>query len=61
MSWGWVTIRKAAEESGYSEHAIRAKIADGTWQEGQVWRKAPDGRVLISMEGSNPSLSATTA
>ncbi len=47
----WVTIRRAAEISGYSEDAIRAKIADGTWLEGRVWRRAPDHRILISTEG----------
>jgi hypothetical protein len=47
----YVTISKFAEESGYSELAIRAKIHDGIWPEGQVWMKAPDNRVLISTEG----------
>lgn len=47
----WVTIKKAAELSGYSEKAIEAKRADGTWLEGVVWIKAPDGRILISPDG----------
>ncbi len=47
----WVTVRKHAERTGYSEDAIRSKMADGTWLEGVVWKKAPDGRVLISEEG----------
>ena len=47
----WVTVRKASEISGYSEDAIRSKIADGTWLEGQVWRRAPDNRILISKTG----------
>jgi hypothetical protein len=47
----WVTIKKAAELSGYSVKAIEAKRADGTWLEGVVWIKAPDGRILISPEG----------
>lgn len=47
----WVTIRKASDICGYTEDAIRAKIADGTWLEGRVWRRAPDGRILISTEG----------
>lgn len=45
------TIKKFAEESGYTERAIRTKIQDGTWPIGQVWIKAPDNRVLISVEG----------
>jgi hypothetical protein len=47
----WVTIKKAAELSGYSEKAIEARRADGTWLEGVVWIKAPDGRILISQDG----------
>jgi hypothetical protein len=47
----YFTIKKFAELSGYSEEAIRAKIKDGVWMEGRVFRKAPDGRILISAEG----------
>lgn len=47
----YVTIDKFATESGYSEDAIRAKIKSGVWLENVVWKKAPDGRVLISPRG----------
>jgi len=47
----YLTIGKFAEESGYSEDAVRAKIKTGVWLEGIVWKKAPDGRVLIDTEG----------
>lgn len=47
----YLTVRKFSIESGYTEAAIRAKIADGTWGEDFVWRKAPDGRVLIDVSG----------
>ena len=47
----YVTVRKFSSESGYTEAAIRAKIADGTWLMDYVWRKAPDGRVLIDVHG----------
>lgn len=47
----YVTISKFAAESGYSEDAIRTKIRDGIWPENKVWKKAPDGRILISTEG----------
>jgi len=46
-----LTIRKLATESGYSENAIRSKIRDGIWMQDKVWKKAPDGRVLIDVEG----------
>jgi hypothetical protein len=47
----YVTIRKFSSESGYTEAAIRSKIANGTWRNDYVWRKAPDGRVLIDVDG----------
>lgn len=47
------TVKQFAAESGYSESAIRAKIRDGVWVKGLVWIAAPDGRMLISVEGFN--------
>ncbi|MGD8914600.1 MAG: excisionase [Candidatus Thiodiazotropha sp.] len=47
----WVTIKKFGELTGYTEHAVRTKQRDGVWIEGKQWIKAPDGRVLISLEG----------
>lgn len=47
----YVTIPKVAAESGYTENAIRSKIRDGIWSEGQEWKRAPDGRVLIDVDG----------
>lgn len=47
----YVSIPVAAVLTGYTEKAIRRKIEDGKWREGEVWRKAPDGRVMISMKG----------
>ncbi|WP_426234339.1 excisionase [Pseudomonas sp. TWP3-2] len=47
----YLTVRKFASESGYTEAAVRSKIADGTWRKDYVWRKAPDGRVLIDVDG----------
>jgi hypothetical protein len=47
----YVTIPKFSAESGYTEEAVRKKIERGEWLEGRVWRKGPDGRVLIIVEG----------
>lgn len=47
------TVKKFSDESGYTEAAIRTKMQDGTWKQGAVWIKAPDNRVLISVEGYN--------
>jgi hypothetical protein len=45
----WVLIRKLSELVGYSDDAVRAKIKKGVWREGLHWRKAPDGRIFLSM------------
>ena len=47
----YLTIAKFAAESGYTEDAIRTKIRDGVWREGQEWKRAPDGRVLVDVDG----------
>lgn len=41
----YVTIKKLAELTGYSEDAIRAKIKKGQWRQGEHWLKSPDGRI----------------
>ena len=46
----WVTIKRFSELSGYTEKAVRNKIARGDWQMDVHWRKAPDGRILINLE-----------
>lgn len=47
----WVRINLAAMITGYTEKAIRRKIADGIWLERKVWRRAPDNSILISIKG----------
>lgn len=37
--------------TGYSLKAQRHKMDDGTWAEGKVWKMAPDGNRLMSLEG----------
>lgn len=51
MSIRYLTIKKFASESGYTENAIRTKICRGVWPEGSVWLTAPDGRQLIDVQG----------
>jgi|TARA_R110000803_G_scaffold180354_1_gene242792 hypothetical protein len=47
------TIRQFANESGYTEKAVREKIRKGIFPEDEVWLWAPDNRKLISIEGFN--------
>jgi hypothetical protein len=49
----YVLIPVASVVTGYSGKAIERKIERGDWPEGQVWRRAPDGRILIDLEGYN--------
>lgn len=51
MSLRYVTVEKFAEESGYTADAIRNKVAKGVWLENRQFRRAPDGRVLIDVQG----------
>jgi hypothetical protein len=37
--------------TGYSVKAMERKIERGDWQEGKVWKRAPDGRVVIDVLG----------
>ena len=46
------TIEQFGAESGYTPAAIRTKIHKGVWKEG-VWIKAPDNRILISVDAYN--------
>jgi hypothetical protein len=46
----YVTIKRFAELSGYSEAAVRQKIHTGVWLIDHVWVKAPDGRILIDIQ-----------
>ena len=44
----YITIKKFSELTGYSENAVRAKLKKGIWVEHTHWRKAPDGRIMLS-------------
>lgn len=47
----YVLLPVANMLTGYSVKAIQCKIHRGEWQEGKVWRRAPDGRILIDIAG----------
>lgn len=49
----FVTARRLAELSGYSEVALNEKSRDGTWAENREWKWGPDGRKLYDLEGYN--------
>jgi hypothetical protein len=37
--------------TGYTQKAVRRKIEEGVWLEGKQYRRAPDGHILIDMDG----------
>jgi hypothetical protein len=47
----YVTVLKFCELTGYSEEAVKSKRRDGVWLKDREWIKAPDGRILIDIEG----------
>jgi hypothetical protein len=47
----YVTIDLAATKTGLTPKAIRRKIESGAWIELREYRRAPDGHIMIDMEG----------
>jgi hypothetical protein len=37
--------------TGYSVKAMERKIERGDWREGKVWKRAPDGHIMIDIMG----------
>ncbi len=50
---GYKTLSKIAEETGYTEKALRNKIQTGVWEYGVQWWYAPDSRIMVSIEAYN--------
>jgi hypothetical protein len=47
----YVLLPLATQITGYTVKAMQRKIERGDWFEGKVWVRAPDGHILISIEG----------
>jgi hypothetical protein len=47
----YVLLPLANRVTGYSVKAMERKIERGDWVEGRVWRRAPDGHILIDLLG----------
>ena len=61
----YVLLPLASLLTGYSVKAMERKIERGDWLEGKIWRRAPDGRILIDVLGyqrwvETPSSAATS-
>ncbi len=51
LSPRYITIAKFSELTGYTVDAVQSKIKRGQWLMDQLWVKAPDGRILIDLQG----------
>lgn len=47
----YVLLPLANTVTGYTVKAMERKIERGDWIEGKVWRRAPDGHILIDLVG----------
>jgi hypothetical protein len=47
----YVLLPLAALSTGYSIKAMERKIEQGVWVQGKVWRRAPDGHIVIDLVG----------
>lgn len=47
----YVLLSLASLVTGYTVKAMERKIERGDWVQDKVWRRAPDGRILIDLVG----------
>lgn len=47
----YVLLPVAQLVTGYTVKAMERKIERGDWQEGKLWRRAPDGHICIDLLG----------
>lgn len=47
--------------TGYTQKAVRRKIEDGVWVEGREYRRGPDGRIVVDMNGYTRWVEGETA
>jgi hypothetical protein len=47
----YVLLPLANALTGYTVKAMERKIERGDWPEGRVWKRAPDGHIMIDLVG----------
>lgn len=47
----YVKLPRFADLTGYTEKAVRRKIEEGIWRERREFMRAPDGHILVNLEG----------
>lgn len=56
----FVTIEVFSAITGYSEKAVRRKIQEHAWRQGREYKRAPDGRLLVDMQGYEKWVAGTS-
>ena len=51
MSIDSIKMKKFCELTGYTVAAVKMKISRGVWLNGREYTKAPDGNILMSIQG----------
>ena len=51
VSVRYVRIARFEYLTGYTQKAVRKKIENGIWLDGKEYKKSPDGRIVIDLEG----------
>lgn len=46
-------VKKFCEMTGWTEKAVSRKREEGVWREGFEYHKAPDGSIVMDVEGYN--------
>jgi len=47
----YVLLPLASAITGYTVKAMERKIERGDWLEGRVWKRAPDGHIVVDVLG----------
>jgi hypothetical protein len=47
----YVLLSLASVITGYTVKAMERKIERGEWPEGRVWKRAPDGHIMVDVFG----------
>ncbi len=51
MTTRYIRLNHFEQLTGYTQKAVRRKIEEGHWIEGREYRRAPDGHILVDMQG----------
>ena len=51
QSTRYVRLNHFERLTGYTQKAVRRKIESGVWVEGREYRRAPDGHIIVDLQG----------